>query len=355
MKAEKNRTFLTERDRYYLETSLKEKIPVREIAKILHKCPSCIYKEIKRGTIELLNSNLTTRKEYCADVAQTRYDSMKQSHGPSLKIGNDKRLSEFIEDKIIKEKLSPYAVSVLIKKNGFDISLSKQTIYRYIDEGLFLNLTNKHLPVKRNPKKHYNKVSVSLKNIKGRSIEERPSDIKDRDTFGHWELDSVIGKQGTTKCVFTVFTERLSRFEIVLKSMDKSTSEVVKHLNLLEEKLGSDNFKRIFKTITVDNGSEFLDHKGMETGSDSSQRTTVYYCHPYSSYERGSNENQNKLVRRWYPKGYDLDQVSDPEIQRLNNWINDLPRKIFNGLSSLDVIRSFLPDDQISLLNYSPT
>ena len=138
--------------------------------------------------------------------------------------------------------------------------------------------------------------------------------------------------------------------------MNKSASEVIKHLDLLERKLGSDNFKNIFKTITVDNGSEFLDHKGMEKSiTDPENRTLVYYCHPYSSYERGSNENQNKLVRRWYPKGYDLDQVSDPEIIRLNSWINNLPRKIFGGLSSYEVICNSLPEDLISLLNFTPT
>ena len=311
---EKNRTFLTERDRYYIETSLKEKVPVKNIAKILHKCPSCIYKEIKKGTIILKNPDLTYRKEYCADYAQNRYERLKQNHGPDLKIGNDIKLSEFIEDKIIYEKLSPYAVSVLISKGNFTCTLTAQTIYRYIDDGVFLRLCNSHLPVKTFRKKKYNKSRIALKNLKGRSIEERPKDISDRNSFGHWELDSVIGKQGVSKCVLTVLTERLTRFEIVLKSENKSSAEVVRHLNSLERKLGCKSFSDIFKTITVDNGSEFLDHASMEKSiRNKRNRTTIYYCHPYSSYERGSNENQNKLVRRWFPKGFDIDKISSSD------------------------------------------
>ena len=76
----KNRTFITERDRYYIETSLKEKIKVKDIAKVLHKTPSCIYREIKRGTVEMLNSDLSKKKEYCADYSQARYEELKKNH-----------------------------------------------------------------------------------------------------------------------------------------------------------------------------------------------------------------------------------------------------------------------------------
>ncbi len=224
-------------------------------------------------------------------------------------------------------------------------------IYSYIDKGVFLNLTNVYLPVKSRCTKQYRKRKVALKNLKGESIEKRPVDISCRSEFGHWELDSVIGKQGQSKCVLTVFTERLTRFEIIFKSMNKSTSEVVKHLNILERKLGTNNFRDIFKTITVDNGSEFLDYKGMEKCRKSNkQRTKVYYCHPYSSYERGSNENQNRLIRRWYPKGYDLDKLTEPDVYNLNVWINRLPRRLFKGKCSFEQIQSYLSDSLIALL-----
>lgn len=344
---EKSWNYFTERDRYYIETSLKEKVPVKDIAKILHKDRSSIYREINRGTVILQNSDLTFRKEYCADYAQARYDILKKNHGPDLKIGSDIRLSNFIEDKIINEKLSPYAVSVLIKQGDFSCSVSYQTIYSYIDKGIFYNLTNKHLPIKDHRKREYNKRSVALNNKKGRSIEERPEYILDREEFGHWEMDSVIGKPNETKSVFTVLTERKTRKEIVLHSNNKSSAEVVRQLNLIENNIGANNFRLIFKSITVDNGSEFLDQAGLEKSClTENERTRIYYCHPFCSCERGSNENQNRLVRRWYPKGYNLDLISDDALHRLNIWINNLPRKMFNGLTSEDLFTA-----EIKLLN----
>ena len=339
-----NRTFLTERDRYYIETSIKEHISVSDIAKILHKDRSCIYREIKRGTVELLNSDLTVRKEYLADYAQNDYEKKKINHSPGLKIDTELGLHDYIEKKIIQEKYSPYAVSVLLKQDpDFITKLDYRTIYRYIDNGVFINLTNSHLPVKRNVKREYKRRTVSLNNLKGTSIEDRPKDILDRSEFGHWELDSVIGKPTVSKNVLTVFTERKTRKEIVIKSKDKSSASVVKALDALERKFGSKTFRTIFKSITVDNGSEFLDFKSMERSCLTKQlRTKVYYCHPYSSYERGSNENQNRLVRRWYPKGYNLDTISKDDIRLLNEWINNLPRKLFNGSTSEQLFQNEL-------------
>lgn len=92
---------------------------------------------------------------------------------------------------------------------------------------------------------------------------------------------------------------------------------------------GTEMFRKVFKTITVDNGSEFSDYSGIERSFSGGARTSVYYCHPYSSYERGSNENANKLIRRHYPKGCSFEKVSASDIAELENWINHYPRGIF--------------------------
>ncbi len=102
--------------------------------------------------------------------------------------------------------------------------------------------------------------------------------------------------------------------------------------------MGAELFARVFLTITVDNGSEFTDYEGIERSAlGEGKRTTVYFCHPYSSYERGSNENQNKMVRRHYPKGYDFTSVTPADIRRLEKWINNYPRGIFDFYSSADL------------------
>ena len=155
-------------------------------------------------------------------------------------------------------------------------------------------------------------------------------------------MDCVEGAK-KTKGTLLVLTERITRFEIVRKIKDKTAQSVIKALNMLEREYGSRLFRIIFKTITVDNGSEFSDFLGIQTAiNGKNKRTEVYYCHPYSSWERGSNENQNKMVRRHYPKGFDFSKVTQKQINKLQNWINNYPRKIFNYSSSADLFEAYL-------------
>ena len=110
---------------------------------------------------------------------------------------------------------------------------------------------------------------------------------------------------------------------------------VVAALDRLERKLGA-LFPVVFRSITVDNGSEFADVEGMEQSClrPRDKSPTVYYCHPYSSWERGSNENQNKLVRRHIPKGTDFDDKTQREVEKIEEWINNYPRRIFDYRTS---------------------
>lgn len=217
-----------------------------------------------------------------------------------------------------------------IRKKGlkFRTTISHTTLYRYIDEGVFLRLTNKDLPVKRNKSKQRYKKVKPVRPPKGESIEKRPQVINERNTFGNWEMDCVIGKK-TGGNTLLVLTERLTRREYVRLMPAKNMANVIRALNSIEKKLGSDMFAKIFQTITVDNGSEFADFSGMERSIGGGKRTKVYYCHPYSSYERGSNENLNKMIRRWYPKGVSFANVTDTDIAKVENWMNNYPRGIF--------------------------
>ena len=108
-----------------------------------------------------------------------------------------------------------------------------------------------------------------------------------------------------------------------------TAAEVVKSLNKLERKWGK-MFYKVFKTITVDNGSEFADFEGMEKAARrKGSRVKLYYCHPYSSCERGSNENQNRMIRRHVPKGTDFDTGSGDTVKQIEIWINNYPRRLF--------------------------
>lgn len=127
-----------------------------------------------------------------------------------------------------------------------------------------------------------------------------------------------------------VLTERKTRNEIIFKLPDHTDEAVVAALDRLERKWGADMFKRVFKTITVDNGSEFADAEGLQRSiiNEGEKRTKVYYCHPYSSWERGTNEVTNKMIRRKIPKGTNFDDRTEEEVESIENWINGYPRKI---------------------------
>ena len=165
----------------------------------------------------------------------------------------------------------------------------------------------------------------------GTSIEKRPEEVLNRNEFGHWEMDSVIGLVKNKKTLL-VLTERKTRFEIVEVMKSHTTTEVKRALNRIEKRAGSD-FYKVFKSITVDNGTEFCGFKGIEKALYRVEnRTKVYYCHPYCSCERGSNENQNRLVRYFYAKGTDFDKILDKkDVKTMQTWINKYPRRMFGG------------------------
>jgi IS30 family transposase len=332
--------YLTEQERYKIEGLRKANISNKKISEILGKSDRTIRREIKRGTIKLLNTDLTERYEYCADVAQRKYLNNASNKGPGLKIGNDHELAIYIEDKIINAKFSPDAVIGEIKttKRVFKTKICTKTLYNYIDKGIFLNLTNNHLLVKRKGHKgKYRKVSrMALNNTKSRSIEERPDDVNKRETIGHWEMDCVVSGRGS-KAVLLVLTERYSRRTIIYKMKGKTQEEVVGALDKLERKYKS-RFKKIFKSITMDNGCEFINQDLIERSLYTKEpRVTAYYAHPYSSWERGSIENTNKIIRRFIPKGSNISKYKEKEIQRIENWINNYPRKILGYRTALEV------------------
>lgn len=322
-------------ERLKLEALLKAKVSLKEIAKILGgRSERTIRREMQKGTVTLLNSDLTERKEYSADVAQKLHDELGSHKGPSLKIGNNFALVEHIEKMIGEEKYSPYAALEDAKQHGIEVNICLKTLYNYIDNGLFLHITNKDLPVKKAAKKrNYDHVRTAHTHH-GTSISERPKEIENRADFGNWELDTVVGGKGTL-AVLLVMTERSLNLEIIRKIESKSQECVVRELDKLERKLGSGKFKNFFKTITCDNGCENLDQLSMERSAiTQGQRTKVYYAHPYSSWERGSNECANKLIRRFIPKKADISKYSKKFIRYIEHWINNYPRKMFGGFSS---------------------
>jgi len=130
--------------------------------------------------------------------------------------------------------------------------------------------------------------------------------------------------------VLLSLTERVSRKLILRKLSSRTQQAVIRAINGIERQMGAEAFRRVFKSITADNGSEFLDREKLEQSvlNKGKKRTHIYYAHPYSSWERGTNENTNRIVRRFIPKGADISKFTSRRIQEIEDWINQYPRGI---------------------------
>lgn len=327
---------ITENERIKIEALYKAGHTQTYIAHQLGFSRSAICREIKRGLVEQLNGHdWIMYKTYSAHKAQVHHEQQCTAKGAPLKIGHDYALMDYIETKIMKEHYSPQAVveAIAINDLHFSTTLSKATIYNYIDSGLFLALENKHLLRKsRKSTKKATPPRVAKKNVLKKIITDRPKEIGTRDTFGHWEMDTVIGKSSGENAVLLVLTERKTRYEYIIKIPGKKAKCVTAAIDRLYRKMGNKKFRQIFKSITVDNGVEFSDDEGIEKNN----RTSLYYCHTYSSWERGSNENQNSIIRRFIPKGVDITSISQKQITRIQDWINNYPRSLYHSTAAIE-------------------
>lgn len=333
--------------RIKLDTLLRHGHSKKECAAELGVHLSTIYRELERGAYEHLNSDYTTERRYSPEIAEMKHQEANSAKGAPLKIGKNHAAAQFIEEKIRDEHYSPAAVCALLKTEEFSylgITFCRATIYKYIEDGnIFPTITNKNLPEKGERKRKYDEVQEK-KAPRGRSIETRPEEVKRRETIGDWEMDTVVGCK-SSRARLLVLSERCSRNEIIIKIPDGTAASVVRALNRLERRYGA-SFYRIFRSITVDNGSEFADTAGLEKSSRRrGARTVIYYCHPYTASERGTNENINRMIRRHFPKGTNFDQITPAQVRAVEEWINAYPREILGYKSAGFVFSEWLNAD----------
>lgn len=336
---------LTWNDKLTIEKMLKQGYKAPAIARKLGVHHSTIYDEIKRGQVEILDSELRPITVYAPEMSEAKREESRKNREKPLKIGNDHALAEWLVDMIGTKGYSPSAACALLGKTPettFSVTLTRQTVYKYIDEGYLWPLTNKQLRYKGSKKRTYKKVKRASRASRGDSIERRPEYINNREEPGHWEMDCVEGKKGSKRTLL-VMTERVTRHEIAIPMRDQTAASVVDALDRLERKYGVRRFKQIFQSITVDNGHEFMDCAGMERSiTGRGERTHLYYCHPRYPGERGSNEKQNQMIRWFFPKGTDFRKVSARSIQKAIDWINNYPRRILDWHSSAELFDVFL-------------
>ena len=302
------------------------------------------YREVKRGEVEQVTSDLVSYTIYSAQKAQKEYDFNATAKGPQLKIGNDYKMIEKIEYLIIEKHYSPYAALQHLKnENLISTNICLKTLYNYIHQEIFPNLAMKQLPRKGQTAKRKYKQTTDVPKQAHKSITERPAEVLERNKMGHMEMDCVLSGRGGKAALLTII-DRTTRYCFIRLMKDHTQASVLLALNSIEKELGTEQFKRMFKTTTVDNGSEFLDFESLETSSEcpDAQRTIIYYCHPYSSHERGTNEQLNGLIRRFVPKGCHIEEFTEERIQEIQDWFNHYPRRILNGSTPAMLMEEYM-------------
>lgn len=339
---------ITEYERIQIEALRRAGRTITQIAEQLQKNYSSIWRELQRGKYIHRNSEWIEEERYSSDIAQEKCDKNKLAHGKGLKLGKDYEFVEYIERKILEEKKSLQVALYDIRRENltFDTDVCLSTLYNYVRLGMFYNITMVDMPMPRKKKRKNHKIKKQKRASVGTSIDQRPEEINNRETIGHWEMDSVVGPQGKSKKTFLVLTERKSLKEIVEPLKDHTSNEVVRALDRLEREMGEKKFRETFKSITVDNGVEFSDFDGIERSRrNKKKRTTVYYCHAYRSCERARNENQNRFIRRFYPKGVNFDHITRKEVKEIETWMNDYARKMFDGKTAGEVYKAFREEE----------
>ncbi len=324
---------LTNAEREEISRCLANKKSIAEIAIQLERNPSTIYREIKR------NSGKTGYRAFSASKrAQAAASSRKKGKS---KIGKSERLCEYILEALTKE-WSPEEISERIKIEyplDMTMRISHEAIYRYIyvlprgelKQSLIKALRQEH---KYRRKQKTGKTEENRGKIANMlSIEERPAEVANRSVPGHWEGDLILGKY--KRSALGTLVERTTRYTILVPLGNKKDAITVRQ-----------EFAKAFqsvpvalkKSITYDQGKEMSEHQQFTIDTD----IEVYFAHPGSPWERGTNENTNGLIRQYFPKGTDFSEVSEEEIKVVQRKLNDRPRKALNFYKPDEVINKLV-------------
>lgn len=347
---------LTYKERVKIEHMINDqleedgKINCSKIAKKLGRNRSTIWREIKKNK-EIVVTNVT--KMYCinkkqkninvkyiSDNAQYKAEEKRMRKANARKkLANDEKLRKEVNRLLVEKKKSPDVVAHLINEDPtINATISANTIYDGIRQELLEVKVKDRKRMKSNSRRIKENIRKPVpESKKERSIELRPDYINNREEFGHFEMDLVLGKRGLNKNCLLTLTERLTRYEIIIKLKNKTSEEVLRAIKDMYKHLGNYS-SEIFKSITTDNGSEFSCYEDIEKVLV----TSVYFCHPGASYEKGTNERHNGMIREYIPKGSDISEYDAEYLDYVADRMNDLERKVLNYHSpSMKVLEEY--------------
>lgn len=301
-----NYQHLSQEERYTITALLKTGLSMAAAARHIGRDKSTISRELGR--------NRRPTGYYTPSVAHSYATARRK---------RTRRGSNFTQDQwrivldLIKDDYSPEQVSFIVK-TYFGFSMSHETIYLYLlydkKKGGTLYKHLRIVPKRR--RKRYNSYDSRGRLAGKRMIQDRPAEIEHRTRIGHWEGDTVIGSD-RHHCIVTL-VERKTGFVIIKKIKARTALEVTRVcLDAIHE------HERNFKSITFDNGTEFHGYKKIEESSS----VICYFANPYHSWERGTNENTNGLIRQYIPKKSCMKSVSQAQCDRIAYKLNTRPRK----------------------------
>ena len=295
----------------------------------------------------MVRSGKSIQKPYNAVDAHNDYIFKRCLSKGEYKLKQHPKMAKFIEDKIKIDKWAPDVIIGYMKthkyfeKDGF-CEITVPTIYNAIRFGIINVKLSDTRRMKYDSKYEYKESSQVSSSKIAYSIETRPEEIDNRLIFGHFELDTVIGtNKGKHECLMTL-TERKTRFEMIFKLNFKTSEEVVKKFNQIKDFMKV-NYNKIFKSITTDNGSEFSAF--LDIIKDT--KTKIYFCHPYCSGEKGTNEKHNSMIRYFIPKKTLIENYSFDDINKIAEWMNNYPRKILNYKTPLEALLEEFNDKSV--------
>lgn len=302
---------LTSNERYQIYVLMKAEHSQKSIADVLGRSASTISRELQR------NRGL---RGYRPKQAQEFSDKRRCEAHKAIKVTDSVR---HMIEQLIRQDLSPQQVSSYLEKHA-GVSLHHETIYQIIlaDKANGGDLY-KHLRVASKPyRKRYGHYDRRGKLRNRVSIDDRPTIVESRSRVGDWEGDTVIGK-GRQGALLTM-VERKTLYTVIARLPGKNANSLA---DAAIESMAQ--YRDRVKTITLDNGLEFAEHEAIAAGL----KADIYFAHPYASWERGTNENTNGLIRQYFPKGTDFNTVTDEQIQFVMDRLNSRPRATRGGKS----------------------
>ena len=312
-------------EREYIQQALWEKKSIRGIALVINRSPSSISRELRRNNP--VRSNIYTPR-----IAQEKAIKKRSCRGRYERLKNDTVRSYVTSH--LKLGWSPEQIAGMIKKEKVG-SISHEAIYQYIYAQVHRNGWGElrkgkedlrpYLRRKQKRRTHLGlRKTTKLERISGKSIDIRPHIVEYRKRLGDWEGDTV--ESCDHKPGINTLVDRKSGYVLITKVKDKASASTVEAMRRLT------SFP--CHTVTLDNGPENTNWRDMEEVT----KVNVYYAHPYHSWERGTNENTNGLIREYFPKKTDFTLVSDEEIAKVEYILNTRPRKRLNWSTPLQVM-----------------